>query len=373
MNGAKKPAKTVRVLRRRKVLHIGIDLSKAPWTGTLIRALPANIENHASHADDATASLLQLHRPQFPDLSGKVGPGAMNRMARIMKGYDLVVTHGEAAFPAVMAHTLFGQGHKAPPLVHYHDGVGAVPDGRWSRFRHKLGLARTPRLIVPTSVAALSIVKGWDVPAKRMDILPPLFPLVPRTGPRPDAIPRLMKRAGERWIAVRAADALAMTGGILALLEGLDEDWHFVAFGAESEIAALRQTFDTARQQHRLHSTARLHGPASVAGLFDLALMDGRGGVVPPDMPALMAAGVPLAVIGSSGLGELLPEASRPFLVAPAEPGAIEQAARKLASDDEVRAAAGAANAAFAASHASAVPHLAALAGVLGLASLEDR
>lgn len=373
MSRAKNPAKTVRVLRRRKVLHIGIDLARAPWTATLVRALPANIENHASHADDTTASLLQLHRPQFPEVAGKVGPGAMNRMARTMKGYDLVITHGEAAFPAVMAHTLFGQGHKAPPLVHYHDGVDAVPDGRWSRFRHKLGLARTPRLIVPAPIAALSILKGWDVPASRIDILPPLFPLPPKAGPRPDAIPRLMKRAAERWIAVRAADALAMTGGILALLEGLDENWHFVAFGADHEIGALRQTFDATRQQHRLHSTARLHGPASVAGMFDLALMDARNGLVPPDMPALMAAGVAFAVIGPPGLGELLPEASRPFLVAPAEPGAIEHAVRALALDTEVRTAAGAANAAFAARHASAVPHLAALAGTLGLASLEDR
>ena len=66
---AKKP---IRVLRRRKVLHLGIDLAHAPWIRTLVRALPANIENHASHADDQTASLLQLHRPNFPDLK----PGA---------------------------------------------------------------------------------------------------------------------------------------------------------------------------------------------------------------------------------------------------------------------------------------------------------
>ncbi|WP_066554094.1 glycosyltransferase [Croceicoccus bisphenolivorans] len=369
----KKPKKAITVLRRRKVLHVGIDLARAPWSGTLVRALPANVENHGTHADDATASVLQLHRPKFPPITPRTGPGPMNRMARVMRGYELVVTHGDYAFPAVMGHTLFGQALKLPPLVHYHDGVGEVGKGWWSRFRHKLGMARTPVVIVPTQAAARSVTGQWDVPGSRVHILPPLFPPAPKAPPKADAIPRLMKRGSEKWIAVRAGDAVSLSSQLVDLMEALEEDWHLVVFGPEGETAALRDAFDAAGQLHRLHMTARLHGPAPVAGLFDLAIIDARDGLVPPDMPALMAAGVPFVAIGPDGLGELLPAENRKLLVDPADPSAVAERAAGLAGDADMLEQAGQANAALAAKWADPVPHLAILAGALGLASLEDR
>ncbi|WP_144098147.1 glycosyltransferase [Croceicoccus sediminis] len=364
---AKKTVKKIKVHRVRKVLHVGIDLVKAPWTATLVQALPSNVENHGPHTDDPTASLLQLYRPQFPPLRPRSGPGPMNRMARVMRGYELVISHGSRAFPATMGHTLFGEALKLPPLVHYHDGVDEVPKGWWVRFRRRLGFARTPLVIVPTQSAAQSVTAAWNVPGQRVRILPPVFPK-PKGGAN---IPRLMKRGNEKWLGIRAADAIAMLNEIVSAMIEMDNAWHVVVFGPAEETNRVRAAFDAGDMVDRLHVTDRYHGPGAVAALFDLALLDGRDGLIPPDMPALMAAGVPIAALGPRGLGELLPEESRAMLLAPGADlaGRLQQ----IAHDDAALARSGEANAAFAEQHNDPAPHLSALAGLLGLNALQDR
>ncbi|MDR7102462.1 hypothetical protein [Croceicoccus sp. BE223] len=364
--------KPIRVLRRRKVLHMGIDLSRAPWIRTLVRALPANVENHASHADDATASLLQLHRPKFPEIRPGAGPGLMNRMARVMKGYELTLSYGDRVFPATMAHTLFGQALKLPPHVHVHDGVDVVPPGFWPRFRHKLGLARSTMVLVPTMAAAASVRADWQVPAAALRILPPPFPGKPKPV-KPDTIPRLVKRAGERWIAIRADHALALEAEVINLLLAVDPEWHLVVFGEEAKTEPLRKAADAAGLIARFHATSRLAGPASVAPLFDLAVIDARDGLVPADLPSLMAAGVAVIACGPAGLADLMPADNASQRVDPAARGRIVDEAIALCRSDRALDQAGAANAAFAAARADPAPWLAALADAMGLSSLEER
>ncbi|MBS7670570.1 glycosyltransferase [Croceicoccus gelatinilyticus] len=364
---AKKTVKKIKVHRVRKVLHVGIDLVKAPWTGTLVKAMPINVENHGPHTDDSTASVLQLYRPEFPRLQERAGPGPMNRMARVMRNYELVITHGDRAFPAAMGHTLFGQALNLPPLVHYYHRVGEVPKGWWTRFRHRLGLARTPLVIVPTEAAARSVTADWNVPGQRIRILPPVFPK-PKGGAN---IPRLMKRDGEKWLGLCAADAIAYLDQIVSAMIEMDNAWHMVVFGSAEETNHVRAAFDAKDIVDRLHVTDRFHGPGAVAALFDLALLDGSDGHIPSDMPALMAAGVPVIALAPDGLGELLPEESRSMRISPG----ADLASRlyELAQDDGLLTRSGKANAAFADRHNDPAPHLSALAQVLGLMSLQDR
>ncbi|AKM10535.1 glycosyltransferase [Croceicoccus naphthovorans] len=372
-NTKAKAKKPIRVHRVRKVLHIGIDLDRAPWSGTLVRALPDNVENHGTHADDGTASFLQLHRPQFPPLTPRAGPGPMNRMARVMKGYELVVTHGDHAFPATMGHTLFGQGLKLPPLVHYHDGYGEVPAGWWARFRHKLGMARTPVVVAPTQAAARSIANDWQVKGANLHILPPLFPPAPKSAPKPDAIPRMMKRKGEKWIGMRAADALTLADDLLPAIARLESDWHLVAVGPAEQTDALMKRVEAEGFEDRLHVTARLHGPGVVAGLFDLAVLDARDGRVPPDLPAVMAAGVPLVAVGSAGLAELMPRENADWRIDPDALGTLGPWVDRVTLKPALLEAAGTANAAFAAARSDPGEHLTLLAGAIGRDSLSDR
>ena len=53
-----------------------------------------------------------------PSLTGKPTPAWLLRLARYMKGFDLVLTYNWGSFDAVMARRLFG----GPPLVHHEDG-----------------------------------------------------------------------------------------------------------------------------------------------------------------------------------------------------------------------------------------------------------
>ena len=61
-------------------------------------------------------------QPDFPSLKGRPTPGRLQKLAKAMKGFDLVCTYNWGAMDAVMAHTLFKDLHNLPPLIHHEDG-----------------------------------------------------------------------------------------------------------------------------------------------------------------------------------------------------------------------------------------------------------
>jgi hypothetical protein len=60
--------------------------------------------------------------PDFPALQGRPTPARLMAIARAMAGHDLVLTYNFGAMDAVLAHTLFGDLLRLPPLVHHEDG-----------------------------------------------------------------------------------------------------------------------------------------------------------------------------------------------------------------------------------------------------------
>ena len=61
-------------------------------------------------------------QPPFPGLKGLPLPARLQRLAKAMKGFDLVLTYNWGAMDPVMAHTLFKDAFGLPPLVHHEDG-----------------------------------------------------------------------------------------------------------------------------------------------------------------------------------------------------------------------------------------------------------
>src|SRR5690606_1445260 len=88
--------------------------------------------------------------PKFPPLAGKPLPGRLKRLAAAMAGYDLVCTYNWGAMDAAMAHTLFADVFKLPPLVHHEDGFNEDEATGLKRSRNlyrRLALGRSAALV----------------------------------------------------------------------------------------------------------------------------------------------------------------------------------------------------------------------------------
>ena len=70
-----------------------------------------------------------------------------------MRGYDLVLTYNWGAMDAVMAHTLFADVYKLPPLVHHEDGFNEDEAERpqaAAQLYRRIALGRGAALVVPS-------------------------------------------------------------------------------------------------------------------------------------------------------------------------------------------------------------------------------
>lgn len=272
-------------------------------------------------------------RADFPALGGLPLPGRLQRMARAMADYHLVLTYGRAGVAAALAHTLFGEVHALPPLVHHEDGsdeTAAQRRGLRSTWLRRVGLGRAAGLVVPSETMEAAALEQWHQPLGRVKPIPDGVDLQRFAGKaKPDAIPRLLKRPGEHWIGCFTRFGSGEDpGGVIGLLPKIEEAWHLVLVGDgpgrnQAEAAATRLALD-----HRVHFVRELPNRAAAMALFDmLAVPPGRTEPVPLTVVEAMAAGKPVAGLdpteasavltpdnAASGNGDLLRLAADEYL-----------------------------------------------------------
>ena len=112
-------------------------------------------------ARDAIARGIAVDFPaDAPPLTGTPTPRRLWRLARYMRGFDLVLTYNWGAFDAVMARRLFG----GPPLIHHEDGFNEDEAERLSPRRNRyrrLGLGAAYGLVVPSERLERIARKYW--------------------------------------------------------------------------------------------------------------------------------------------------------------------------------------------------------------------
>jgi hypothetical protein len=101
-------------------------------------------------ARDAIAPGIKVEFPRdAPSLTGRFGLARLFRLARYMRGFDLVLTYNWGAFDAVMAKYLF----RGPPLIHHEDGFNEDEANGLKTSRNlyrRSGLTGAHRLVVPS-------------------------------------------------------------------------------------------------------------------------------------------------------------------------------------------------------------------------------
>lgn len=309
-----------------------------------------------------------------PSLTGRPTPGRLRRLARYMRGFDLVLTYNWGAFDAVMARRLFARIYGLPPLIHHEDGFNEDEAKKLKVGRNvyrRLGLPATYRLVVPSGRLEDVAVWDWVQPHRRVTRIPNGI-LVDRyrKAPEPGAIPGFERRPGE--IVIGTVAGLRAVKNLPRLVRAFAGMTHkpsrlvIVGEGPESEAIAAE-----ARERgvaDRVLMPGFLADPARWIGHFDIFALSSDSEQFPISLVEAMAAARPAVATLVGDVPHMVAEDNKPLIVDPADEAAFSAALDTLADREDLRHAIGLANAEMARSRYDEAAMISAYAQLYGAA-----
>ncbi len=285
----------------------------------------------------------------FPPLAGKIRIARLQTLARAMQGFDLILTYNWGAMDAVLAHAVFGPTMGLPPLVHHEDGFNADEAGGLKRSRNwyrMVALSRASALVVPSRQLEQIALKTWRQPAARVHrIANGIDTSAYGRKPRPDVLPRVVKRPGEKWVGTLAGlRAVKNLPRLVRAVQDLPPEWHLVILGEGPERAAILAQATELGIGHRVHLPGHVPDPSAAVGLFDLFALSSDSEQAPLSVLEAMAAGLAVASPGVGDIAEMVSEPNRAFITPPGDDAALGNAIAALAADDVQRRRIGDAN-----------------------------
>ena len=285
----------------------------------------------------------------FPSLKGRPTPARLARLARAMRGHDLVCTYNWGAMDAVLAHRLFARALGLPPLVHHEDGfnedeAAALKPAR-NRYR-RLALGGAARLIVPSTGLEAIAREVWRQPPARIERIANGIDTAAFAAPPDAAALPFAKPPGARWVGTLAGlRPVKRLGDLVAAFASLPPEWHLVICGEGPERAAILAAAQARGVAARVHLPGNVD-PAKVVGLFDIFALSSASEQFPLSVVEAMAAGVPVAATEVGDIRAILTPENAAFLTPPNDPHSLAESLAALAADPGLRARLGAANAA---------------------------
>lgn len=293
---------------------------------------------------------LSVHQPfGFPPLAGRFGVRRLQVLARAMQGFDLILTYNWGAMDACMAHALFGPGLGLAPLVHHEDGFnadeagGLKPARNWYR---RFALARAAALVVPSQQLEAIALGPWHQPRGRVQRIANGIRTAQYGGKgKPDALPRVIKRPGEKWLGTLAGlRAVKNLPRLVRAFAGLDESWQLVIVGEGPERDAIMDEALRLDIGHRVLMPGHVADPAQAIALFDLFALSSDSEQAPLSVIEAMAAGLAVASPAVGDVAAMVAPANAPFIVPAGDEPALGAALERLAADPALRARIGAEN-----------------------------
>ncbi|MGB3469851.1 MAG: glycosyltransferase, partial [Erythrobacter sp.] len=202
----------------------------------------------------------------FPSLTGKPTPGRLVEIAKALNGYDLILTYNWGAMDVVMAHTVFGDAFKLPPLIHHEDGFNEDEANQLKTSRNwyrRIALGRASSLVVPSTVLETIAVEKWKQPRSRVVRIPNgIDTKAFAKKAKPGAL-RVVKREGERWVGTLAGlRPVKQLPDLVAAFREMPEDWHLVILGEGPEQNAIREASSAHEIAHRVHLPGAISDPS---------------------------------------------------------------------------------------------------------------
>lgn len=293
---------------------------------------------------------VSVHFPLgFPPLAGRLGVRRLQGLARAMQGFDLVCTYNWGAMDAVMAHALFAPVMGLPPLVHHEDGFNADEAERLNPRRNwyrRIALARASALVVPSRRLEDVAHAAWHQPEGKVRRIPNGIDTAAYTRKaRPDALPRVIKRPGEKWVGTLAGlRAVKNLPRLVRAFAGLPEEWQLVILGEGPERETILATAIDLGVAHRVHMPGHVPDPALAVGLFDLFALSSDSEQFPLSVVEAMAAGLAVAAPAVGDVPSIVAPENARFITLPGDDAALAEALQSLAQDELARRRIGAAN-----------------------------
>lgn len=295
-------------------------------------------------ARDAIARGIKADFPtDAPPLTGAPTPLRLWRLARYMRGFDLVLTYNWGAFDAVMARRIFG----GPPLIHHEDGFNEDEAVRLNPKRNRyrrLGLKAAYRLVVPSERLEKIARLYWGKEALRIPNGVPVAAFA--RPPEPGAIPGFEREGDE--VVVGTVAGLRAVKNLPRLVRAFSGMTHrparlvIVGEGPESErIAAEARSTGVAA---RVLMPGFLAEPARWIGHFDIFALSSDSEQFPISLVEAMAAGLPVVATAVGDVPGIVAEDNKPLIVAPEDEAGFAAALDSLADQPGLRRAIGEAN-----------------------------
>ncbi|MBP6555509.1 MAG: glycosyltransferase [Novosphingobium sp.] len=285
----------------------------------------------------------------FPTLTGRPSWGRLRQIAEAMRGFDLVLTYNWGAMDAVMAHRLFAQKLKLPPLVHHEDGFNHDETDGLNRSRNwfrQLALPTVAALVVPSQMLERIALETWRQPAARVRRIANGIKLDDfAKAPRADALPGLVKQPGELWIGTLAG--LRAVKNLPRLVEAcapLQAPWKLVIIGEGPERPAIEAQVARFGMLGRVHLPGHAADPAQGMGLLDLFALSSDSEQFPISVVEAMASGLAVAAKDVGDIHEMVSEPNRPFVGNIRDAADLRAAIAILANNAELRQHVGIAN-----------------------------
>ena len=322
--------------------------------GGQARHVILSAEPNSLNARDAIDGAVDVSFPgdTAPALHGKPAPARYLKLAKYFKQFDLILSYNWGSMDGVMAHRMLSPFMTLPPLIHHEDGFNEDERDRtnWKRdgFR-RLALPTAHRVVVPSQTLATVARETWHVSEARLTQIANGIALegyaVP---PAPDAIPGLVKQSGEIWVgtlaglrAVKNLPALVRAVA-LARAQGARID-RLVIVGEGPEREPIAKAAADCGLSAVVHMPGFMTTPASFVGLFDIFALSSHSEQYPISLIEAMAAGVPAACYEVGDVANIVAESNPPYVVRPADEGALARALAALANDAALRRTIGAA------------------------------
>ena len=312
---------------------------------TIVSAEPAQLGAAARIAKGCDVRI----QPEFPSLKGWPLPGRLQKIARAMKGYDLVCTYNWGAMDAVMAHTLFKDALGLPPLIHHEDGFNEDERQKLKASRNwyrRIALGKASGLVVPSEVLEGIALEVWHQPIGRVKHIPNGIDTKGfKANPPPDALRGVIKHEGEKWVGTLAG--LRPVKNLTALVRAvshLPEDWQLVIVGDGTEGEAIRDAAEEAGIAHRVHLPGFVSNPKAFLALFDIFALSSHSEQFPLSVVEAMAAGLPVAAPAVGDIASMVAKENAHYIARPNDEDSLAEALRALSLDADLRAQIGMAN-----------------------------
>ncbi len=297
---------------------------------------------------------LPVHFPfGFPPLQGRFGIRRLQTLARAMQGFDLILTYNWGAMDAAMAHALFAPSMGLAPLIHHEDGFNADEAQKLKASRNwyrRVALARAMALIVPSRQLERVALDVWHQPTGRVHRIGNGIPVrdydpAKAKRVRADALPRVVKRPGEKWVGtlagLRPVKALPR---LVRAFRALPEEWQLVIVGEGPEREAIMAEALRLEIGHRVHLPGFVAKPVEATALFDLFALSSDSEQFPLSVVEAMASGLAVASPAVGDVADIVAPENAPFITPPGDEAALAAALLRLAGDETLRRRVGAAN-----------------------------